>query len=129
MIPYILFAGLGVFCLAVFVLGLKAPKKEDQQAATTNIELCRDAGVLYTNDEIIVIAEKGFTRDEVYQIAADVGAKDLISKTEVGFYLFKFGESKSLDELREMAAAISDVEGVSKAFIHVVYMVEEYEGA
>lgn len=84
-----------------------------------------DTGLLYMNDEIIVISKTEALLADIEEIADDFGAKITDSMEDMGIYRFEFKKRMTIDEIEKEAKNLKKEYLIEDAYINPVTIVEE----
>lgn len=97
------------------------------QLLETNAEvtLDRNTGVLFVNNEIIVMAAEGAGRSDIDRIAKENGAVISDAMEDIGVYQLRFSKSMSINAVNALIARIEKSEHVESAFINPVTLGDE----
>ena len=80
----------------------------------------RDTGMLYVNNEIIVVAAPETGEDEIAELAEDNGAELDKAMADIGIYRFLFDSPMDYDELSSLLRRLERSELVEEAHLNIV---------
>ncbi len=92
-----------------------------------NIDFNSENGMLYVNDEIIVMAKEGVTRSEMEALVKEFRAEITTAMEDIGFWQIGFRDEMTYDELNRVLKKIKKSELVEDAYFNTVYETEPDE--
>ncbi len=92
-----------------------------------NIDFNKDNGLLYINNEIIIMTYEGVTRLDVETLAKEFRAEIATAMEDIGFWQFQFKEAMTYSELNRTLKKIKKSEVVEDAYFNTVYETEPDE--
>lgn len=101
-------------------------KREDANAPklaeeAENIDFNEENGLLYVNDEIIIMTYEGVTRNEVEALADEFRARIVTAMEDIGFWQLGFQEAMTYEDLNRVLRKIKKSELVEDAYFNTVY--------
>ncbi len=84
-----------------------------------------DDGMVFINNEIIVLASADATREDIDALAADYDAVISDAMEDMGIYQFHLSKGKSLEKLQTLAKQIAAEDHVDSAYITPVSLAED----
>ena len=85
-----------------------------------DVDFDRDTGMLYVNNEIIVVAASGTGEEEIAELAEDNDAELDKAMADIGIYRFCFDSSMDYDELDSLLSKLEHSELVEEAHLNIV---------
>lgn len=101
-------------------------EKTIQELTEAHQEITADEdGMIYLNNEIIVLAEPDATREQIEEVAKSFNAEIADAMEEIGVYQFRLNKAKTLKELNSLAKKIAGKTTVESAYVSTVSLAEE----
>jgi|AGTN01.3.fsa_nt_gi Subtilisin-like serine proteases len=92
-----------------------------------NIDFNNDNGLLYVNDEIIIMTREGVARAGVEDLAEEFDAEIVSTMEDIGFWQIRFRDAMTYDELNKILKKIKRSEIVEDAYFNTVYEIDPDE--
>ena len=92
-----------------------------------NIDLNSDNGLIYVNDEIIIITYEGVSRAEVEDLIDGYEAEIVSGMDDIGVWQIQFGDTMTYDEINKIIKKLKKSELVEDAYFNTVYEVDTDE--
>jgi len=85
------------------------------------IDFNSENGLLYVNNEVIIVTYEGTSRSDIETLAQDFKAELVSAMEEIGFWQLRFTEPMSFEELETVLKKIKKNDIVEDAYINTVY--------
>ena len=136
LIGLIIFVVVAIALLAlwVFLIYPKFVRNSDNHSSvdlakfaknTPHVELDKKSGMMYIDNEIVVISSEYASATDISSVAAGIGASVDSSMADIGIYKFNFGTPKSSDELNTILENVKNNPYVDDAYLNLVIVEDE----
>lgn len=85
------------------------------------IDFNSENGLLYVNNEIIIVTYEGASRSDIETLAQDFKADLVSAMEEIGFWQLRFKERMSFEELQTVLKKLKKNDIVEDAFLNTVH--------
>ena len=122
------FIAIGVLFLLLrsgfFKLGVNDDENIDEiyfaPISDEHIAITEDGTVAYADDELLVVAKSGVSKEEIEKLAAKYGAEIVGCIEQTGDYQWKFDESKSVSEFEDILESLMEEDIIEDAYVNFV---------
>jgi len=116
------------YLVSQFFLATSAAKPEEDHASVIDeivkeyesVDQNKDNGLIYVNNEIVVVAQKGVTVEEMRKLAEDNDAQLDDSMSDINFYRFVFSYNLSYRQLAGLVEDLKEDARVKNAYLNTV---------
>ncbi len=92
-----------------------------------NIDLNSDNGIMYVNDEVVLMTVEGVTRAQVEELVGGYRAVIAAGMEDIGFWQIQFKDTMTYDDLNDVIRKLKKSDIVQDAYFNTVYEVEADE--